>query len=75
MKKNMRTKKKRKKKENDDDFEAFDRDSCYLVSSVINLAQACIVTIVYCIRGVFMIPFTDVYIARVGMAAVVILDG
>jgi len=31
-----------KKKENDD-FEAFDRDSCYLVSSVINLAQACVV--------------------------------
>ncbi|MDP9016205.1 MAG: hypothetical protein M3M87_05550 [Thermoproteota archaeon] len=63
-----------KKKENDD-FDAFDRDSCYLVSSVINLAQACVVAIVYCIRGVFMIPFTDVYIAKVGMAAVVILDG
>jgi hypothetical protein len=40
MKKNMR-----KKKENDD-FEAFDRDSCYLISAVINLAQACIVAIV-----------------------------
>ena len=45
MKNNMMTKKKRKKKENDD-FEAFDRDSCYLVSAVINLAQACVVAIV-----------------------------
>ena len=45
MKKNMRKKKKKKKKENDD-FEAFDRDSCYLVSAVINLAQACVVAIV-----------------------------
>ena len=49
MKKNMRKKKRRKKKENDD-FEAFDRafdhDSCYLVSAVINLAQACVVAIV-----------------------------
>lgn len=44
MKKNMR-KKKMKKKENDD-FEAFDRDSCYLVSSVNNLAQVCVVAIV-----------------------------
>jgi hypothetical protein len=38
-------KKKRKKKKNDD-FEAFDRDSRYLISAVINLAQACVVAIV-----------------------------
>jgi len=44
MKKNMR-KKKRKKKESDD-FEAFDRDSCYLVSAAINLAHACVLAIV-----------------------------
>ena len=50
MKKNMRKNKNREKKENDD-FEAFDRDSCYVVSAVINLAQACVVAIVYCIRG------------------------
>ena len=49
MKKNMR-KKKMKKKENYD-FEAFDRDSCYLVNAVINLAQACVVAIVTAYGG------------------------